>query len=93
MSFGALLRLIAGASPEPPVAQSDAPGPQTANVTSPVGLPLVALPVTVAVSDSVAPTMTDGLAGEELVEEVARMTLKHSSAEVSLEGSLSVSPW
>ncbi len=56
-------------------------------------MPPAEFPVTVTVSVFEPPSAIDELVGEELVVNVARVTVKHSSGESSLEGSLRVSPW
>jgi hypothetical protein len=69
----------------PPVVQLEADGPHAKKVTLPVGLPPVGLPVTVALSVLVPPSVMLPLAGDELVLGVARPTLKHSSLDPSVE--------
>jgi hypothetical protein len=71
----------------PPVAQPAAlvSGPQTEKVTAPVGLPPVLLPVTVAASVFVAPSVIALLPGVEAVAADAVPTVKHSSPVPSLE--------
>jgi hypothetical protein len=71
----------------PPEAQPDAldSGPHTEKLTDPVGLPLVALPLTVASSVSAPPRAIDPLTGADEVDVDASPTVKHSSAPSSSE--------
>src|SRR5438270_438630 len=71
----------------PPPAQPAAlaNGPHAKKLTVPVGLPPVALPVTVAESWFWLPSTIDPLCGEELIGADAAPTVKHSTDEPSLE--------
>jgi hypothetical protein len=71
----------------PPVGQPAAlvSGPQTENVTVPVGLPAVAFPVTVAPSVLVCPSVIVALPGVDDVGADACVAVKHSSLVPSLD--------
>ncbi len=71
----------------PPLAHPDAElsGPQTENDTLPVGVPPVALPVTVTESEVEPASWIELSPGAEVVALSASLTVKHSLAEPSLE--------
>jgi hypothetical protein len=71
----------------PPLAQPDAlaSGPHTKKLTVPVGLPPVALPLTVAESVFWPPSWIELLCGLELEVEDAWPTVKHSPLDPSLD--------
>jgi hypothetical protein len=71
---------------DPPDVQSTAGGPQRKNVTFPVGEPAVALPVSVTVSVTDAPSFTVAADGDDLCAAAALPTAKHSPADPSLVG-------
>ena len=74
-------------SDAPPLPQPEAElsGPQTENDTLPVGLPPVALPVTVTESAVEPASWIELSPGVEIVALSAWVTVKHSPAEPSLE--------
>src|SRR5438105_981389 len=78
----------------PPLAQPEAlvSGPHAEKLTVPVGLSAALLPVTTTWSLSPAVKVVVAVAGEEATSGVAWLTVKHSSAEPSVDTSYVLSP-